>query len=138
VRPGAREVVFRGADRGTVDGRPDAIRFERSLPVDQAKRGDALLAFAMNGEPLPVLHGYPLRLIVPRWYAVASVKWLTEIEVTDRTFTGHYQGDKYRYEWEREDRVVSEPVNLQRVRALITEPSPNTEVRSGELAIRGV
>ena len=85
----------------------------------------------MNGEPLPVEHGYPLRLIVPRWYAVASVKWLTEIELIDRTFTGHYQGDKYRYEWERDGRIVSEPVTLQRVRALITEPSPQTEVRRG-------
>jgi Sulfite oxidase and related enzymes len=79
-----------------------------------------------------------LRLIVPRWYAVASVKWLTEIELIDRTFTGHYQGGKYRYEWEREGRIDSEPVTLQRVRALITEPSPHTEVRAGELAIRGV
>ena len=79
-----------------------------------------------------------MRLIVPRWYAVASVKWLTEIELIDRTFSGHYQGDKYRYGWEREGWIVSEPVTLHRVRALITEPWPNTEVRSGELAIRGV
>jgi hypothetical protein len=63
---------------------------------------------------------------------------LTEIELIDRTFTGHYQGDKYRYEWERDDRVVSEPVTLQRVRALMTEPSPRTEVPPGELVIRGV
>ena len=69
---------------------------------------------------------------------MASVKWLTEIELIDRTFTGHYQGDKYRYEWERDGRTVSEPVTLQRVRALITEPTPQTEVRPGELAIRGV
>jgi len=66
------------------------------------------------------------------------VKWLTGIEVIDREFSGHYQGDKYRYEWEREGRSVSEPVTLQRVRALITEPSPQTEVPSGDLAIRGV
>jgi DMSO/TMAO reductase YedYZ molybdopterin-dependent catalytic subunit len=138
VRPDAKEVLFRGADGEAVEGRPESIRFERSLRCDDARDSDVLLAYAMNGEPLPVEHGFPVRLIVPRWYAVASVKWLTEIELIDRTFTGHYQGDKYRYEWEREDRVVSEPVTLQRVRALITEPSPHTEVRSGELAIRGV
>ena len=138
VRPEAKDVLFRGADGGAVEGRSESLRFERSLRRDDACDGDVLLAYAMNGEPLPVEHGYPLRLIVPRWYAVASVKWLTEIELIDRTFTGHYQGDKYRYEWEREGRVVSEPVTLQRVRALITEPSPATEVRSGELAIRGV
>jgi len=138
VRPQAKEVLFRGADGGVVDGRSESIRFERSLRLDDARAGNVLLAYAMNGEPLPVEHGFPLRLIVPGWYAVASVKWLTEIELIDRTFTGHYQGHKYRYEWERDGGIVSEPVTLQRVRALITEPSPNTEVRSGELAIRGV
>ena len=138
VRPDAKDALFRGADGGAVDGRSQPIRFERSLRIDDARDSDVLLAYAMNGEPLPVEHGYPLRLIVPRWYAVASVKWLAEIELIDRTFTGHYQGDKYTYEWEREGRIVSEPVTLQRVRALITEPSPHTQVRPGELAIRGV
>jgi DMSO/TMAO reductase YedYZ molybdopterin-dependent catalytic subunit len=138
VRPGATEVLFRGADGGTVDGRPDPMRFERSLRIDDARAADVLLAYAMNGEPLPVEHGYPLRLVVPRWYAVASVKWLTEIELIDRPFTGHYQGDKYFYHWERDGRTVTEPVTLQGVRALMTEPTPQTEVRPGELAIRGV
>ena len=138
VRPDAKDVLFRGADGGTVAGLSEPIRFERSLRLDDARHSDVLLAYAMNGEPVPVEHGYPLRLIVPRWYAVASVKWLNEIELIDRPFTGHYQGDKYRYEWERDGQVVSEPVMLQRVRALITEPSPHTEVCSGELAIRGV
>jgi len=138
ARPDVKDVLFRGADGGTVEGRSESLRFERSLRIDDARDSDVLLAYAMNGEPLPVEHGYPLRLIVPRWYAVASVKWLTGIELIDRTFTGHYQGDKYRYEWERDGQVVSEPVTLQRVRALITEPSPDTEVGAGELAIRGV
>jgi DMSO/TMAO reductase YedYZ molybdopterin-dependent catalytic subunit len=138
VKPGAKEVLFRGADGGAVDGRPGSLRFERSLRLDDARDSDVLLAYAMNGEPLPVEHGYPLRLIVPSWYAVASVKWLTEIEVIDREFSGHYQGDKYRYEWERDGRIVSEPVTVQRVRALITEPSAQSDVRPGELAIRGV
>jgi DMSO/TMAO reductase YedYZ molybdopterin-dependent catalytic subunit len=138
VRPEVKDVLFRGADGGAVEARSETVRFERSLGIADARDSDVLLAYAMNGEPLPVEHGYPLRLIVPRWYAVASVKWLTEIELIDRAFVGHYQGDKYRYEWEREGRIVSEPVTLQRVRALITEPSPNTRVRSGELAIRGV
>jgi DMSO/TMAO reductase YedYZ molybdopterin-dependent catalytic subunit len=87
---------------------------------------------------LPIQHGFPLRVIVPRWYAVGSVKWLMEIELIDRPFLGHYQHETYWYEWERGGQVVREPVTLQQVRALITEPSPDTEVRSGELAIRGV
>jgi DMSO/TMAO reductase YedYZ molybdopterin-dependent catalytic subunit len=138
LRQTATEVLFRGADGGTADGVPEPIRFERSLRIDDARDSDVLLAYAMNGEPLPLEHGYPLRLIVPRWYAVASVKWLTEIDVIDREFVGHYQGDKYRYEWERDGRLVCEPVTLQRVRALITEPSSQDEVMPGELAIRGV
>ena len=138
IRPGAKEALFRGKDGGAVEGRSGSLRFERSLGIDDARDGAVLVAYAMNGEPLPPEHGYPLRLIVPRWYAVASVKWLSEIEIIDRTFTGHFQGDKYRYEWERDGRAVSEPVTVQRVRALITEPSRETDVRPGELAIRGV
>jgi DMSO/TMAO reductase YedYZ molybdopterin-dependent catalytic subunit len=138
VRPGAHEVLFRGADGGTVEGHSGPIRFERSLPLDQARDADLLLAYAMNGEPLPIQHGFPLRLVVPGWYAVASVKWLTEIQLIDRPFTGHYQADKYWYESERDGQIVREPVMLQRVRALITEPVPDQEAHCGELAIRGV
>src|SRR5262249_33136337 len=138
VRPDAREVLFRGADCGTVDRRAESTRFERSLRLDDARNADALLAYAMNGEPLPIQHGYPLRLIVPGWYAVASVKWLTEIELIDRPFEGHYQTDKYWYELERNGEMVREPVMLQRVRALITEPKPNARVATGETIIRGV
>jgi DMSO/TMAO reductase YedYZ molybdopterin-dependent catalytic subunit len=138
LRPDAREVVFRGADADTVNGESEGLRFERSLRLDEIRAADALLAFAMNGEVLPMQHGYPVRLVVPGWYAVASVKWLTEIEVIDKPFTGPYQADKYCYEWERDGRIAREPVTLQRVRALITEPEPNAEIRHGELAIRGV
>src|SRR6185503_15217450 len=83
VKANAREVLFRGADGGIVDGRSERILFERSLPLDAARESEALLAYAMNGEPLPMHHGAPLRVIVPSWYAVASVKWLTEIELID-------------------------------------------------------
>jgi DMSO/TMAO reductase YedYZ molybdopterin-dependent catalytic subunit len=138
VRTGAHEVLFRGADCGSVESQSDPIRFERSLRLEDVRGGDVLLAYAMNGEPLPIQHGYPLRLIVPRWYAVASVKWLSEIELTDRPFTGYYQCVKYQYECERDDQIVREPVTLQRVRALITDPAPGTAVQPGELVIRGV
>ena len=134
----ADEVVLRGADGGAVPGRTEGIRFERSLKLDEARGSEALLAYAMNGEALPARHGYPLRVIVPGWYAVTSVKWLTEIEVIGVPFTGHYQTDAYIYEWERDGRVVREPVTLQRVRALIVEPSADQEVDHGDLTIRGV
>ena len=79
-----------------------------------------------------------LRLIVPRWYAVASVKWLTEIDVISGPFTGDYQTATYFFEWQRGEQPTREPVSLQRVRSLITEPEPDSEVEQGELPIRGV
>lgn len=138
VKADAQEVVFRGADVGCLDGNPATIRFERSLSIDNARGSEALLAYAMNGEPLPLQHGYPLRLIVPSWYAVASVKWLTEIDVISRPFRGHYQTEAYFFEWQRDGQLVREPVSLQRVRSLITEPEPDTEVEHGEIRLRGV
>jgi DMSO/TMAO reductase YedYZ molybdopterin-dependent catalytic subunit len=88
VQATAREVRFRGADRGQVDGHSGHVHFERSLPVNLLGQAGALLAYAMNGEELPAQHGYPLRLVVPGWYAVASVKWLTEIELIAQPFRG--------------------------------------------------
>jgi anti-anti-sigma factor len=138
VKGGARQVVFRGADSGKLDPSSEPIRFERSLSMDDAQGSEALLAYAMNGETLPIQHGYPLRVIVPGWYAVASVKWLTEIEVISGLFGGHYQTETYFFEWQRGERVVRDPISLQRVRSLITEPEPDSEVEQGELPIRGV
>jgi len=138
VKPGGREVVFRGADSGSVGERSGTIHFERSLGLADAQDSEVLLAYAMNGEPLPVQHGYPLRVIVPRWYAVSSVKWLSGIEVIGESFAGHYQSDAYFFEYERDGQVVREPATLQRVRALITEPRAADSLEPGDLAIRGV
>jgi anti-anti-sigma factor len=138
VKADAREVVFRGADSGKLDARSEPIHFERSLSINDAHGSEAQLAYAMNGEALPIQHGYPLRLIVPGWYAVASVKWLMEIEVTGGPLRAHYQTEKYVFEWQRGEQVVREPVSLQRVRSLITEPEPDSEVEQGELPVRGV
>ena len=117
VKSGTLEVLFRGIDGGMVDGLEEPIPFERSLCIADARGADVLLAYAMNGEPLPLQHGYPLRVIVPGWYAVASVKWLAEIGLTNEAFEGHYQTGSYYYEWQREGITEREPVTLQRVRA---------------------
>jgi DMSO/TMAO reductase YedYZ molybdopterin-dependent catalytic subunit/rhodanese-related sulfurtransferase len=138
LTPQAPEIVFRGADQGNVGDPADPIRFERSLPVTDASDSGPLLAYAMNGEPLPLEHGYPLRLIVPGWYAVASVKWLTEIEVIGSPFTGFFQAKRYVYETERDGTVAREPVRLQQVRSVITQPSAGQEVTVGDLVVRGV
>jgi DMSO/TMAO reductase YedYZ molybdopterin-dependent catalytic subunit len=133
-----REALFRGADGGTLDSRSEPVRYERSLSVKQARYAGRLLAYEMNGEPLSAEHGYPLRLIVADWYGMASVKWLTEIELIGEPFAGHYQAEEYCYEWEHNDQIIREPATLQRVRALITRPAPNQEVACGELAIHGL
>jgi DMSO/TMAO reductase YedYZ molybdopterin-dependent catalytic subunit len=138
IQAGATELVFRGADRGTVDGSAEPVRFERSLAMEDARESGALLAYSMNGEPLPVRHGAPLRLVVPGWYAVASVKWLTDIRVADAAFDGYFQADHYMYELPRGDTLVREPVRMQRVRALITEPGPGQRLSAGELTVGGV
>lgn len=135
---GACEVVFRGADCGHVDGRAETTFFERSLALADIAGGGALLAYAMNGAPLPRQHGYPLRLVVPGWYGMASVKWLTDIEVIDRSFEGHFQTDRYRYEWLQDGQALSAPVRQQRVRAVITEPVAGQQLHRGEVTIRGL
>ncbi|MGQ0846383.1 MAG: molybdopterin-dependent oxidoreductase [Sporichthyaceae bacterium] len=133
----ACEVLFRGADSGVVEG-DRLINFERSLTVEQARTSDALLVYAMNGEPLPRQHGYPLRVVVPSWYSVTSVKWLTDIELIGEPFQGFFQVERYVYEWERDGGLEREPVTLQAVRALVTEPEPGAVLAAGPVAIRGV
>jgi DMSO/TMAO reductase YedYZ molybdopterin-dependent catalytic subunit len=134
----AHDVVFRGADAGLVDGATGPVRFERALSVRDARESDALVAYAMNGEPLPLQHGRPVRLIVPGWYSVASVKWLTEIEVIGDAFEAFFQTERYHYEWEHDGGVVREPIRLQRVRALIAQPADGDSVTAGEIVVRGV
>jgi DMSO/TMAO reductase YedYZ molybdopterin-dependent catalytic subunit len=145
---GAVEVAFAGADAGTTEtGR--FARFERSLPLDAALDPDVLLAWEMNGEPLPPRHGHPLRLVVPGWYGVASVKWLTEIRVLDTPFDGFFQRERYVYRGEA-GMADGTPVTRMRVRALVAQPAegdrlPNAvaaDVRgtawSGEAPVRRV
>ena len=114
LKPGATEVLFEGADRGTEPDHPDPMPFARSLPLDKALHPDTLLATHMNGEPLLPAHGFPLRLFVPGWYGVASVKWLNRIEVRDRPFGGYFETTKYTVERRTPDggleRVVVGPM----------------------------
>jgi DMSO/TMAO reductase YedYZ molybdopterin-dependent catalytic subunit len=118
LEPDAVEVVFRGADRG-IQGDQDQT-YARSLAVADAMRPEVLLAYEMNGRPLEPQHGFPLRLIVPGWYGMASVKWLTSIEVVRARFEGFQQAVAYRYQRDAED--PGKPVQRIRVRALLIPP----------------
>src|SRR4051812_4266304 len=137
------DVRFQGADHGAYHLKPvladtdrDDMTFVRSLPLAHAAdpAAEILIAYAMNGEPLGVDHGAPFRLIVPHWYAVASVKWLKRIDVLTAPYSGEFQTGHYMYEWP--DRP-HEAVNLMRVRARITEPAPASAIGRGTHAVRG-
>lgn len=124
IKSDAVDVILEGADNGTIAEPPRPtgnIHFARSLPKAKAM-DDVLLAFQMNGEPLPASHGYPLRAIVPGWYAMASIKWLQRIIVTAQPFNGYYETVDYAY-WQRTDTGPTlMPINEMQVKAEIARP----------------
>jgi sulfane dehydrogenase subunit SoxC len=133
------DVVFTGLDRG-IQGDIEQ-QYERSLPLAECRRDEILLAYAINGQPLPPQHGFPLRLIVPGWYGMAHVKWLRSITVLGSSFDGYQQATAYHYR--RSDDDPGEPVTRMLPRALMVPPgipdfmsrvrflSPSRQVLSG-------
>jgi sulfane dehydrogenase subunit SoxC len=115
---GAVEVVFTGIDRG-IDGGIEQD-YARSLSLADAMREDVLLAWNMNGAPLPPQHGYPLRLVVPGWYGMASVKWLRSITVVDTPFLGDQMVRGYRFR--SEEGEPGTPVTRINARSLMEPP----------------
>lgn len=97
IQDGAKEIVFFGADISTETIRETEVEkaFARSLSIDDAMRPENMLAFEMNGEPLPHYHGKPVRALIPGWYGVANVKWLTQIHVQDTRYMGRFMGRDY-------------------------------------------
>lgn len=135
LQASVREVAFYGADEGEVEpGRREP--FARGLPLEVASDPDVLLAWAMNGEPLSPAHGHPLRLVVPGWYAVASVKWLVRIEARSRPFSGHYQSERYVYAGDPEV-PEGEPVTRIRPRAAIARPADGARLAAGPTEVAG-
>jgi len=118
VADDAAEVVFSGLDRGVEGGIEQ--RYERSLPLAEARRADVLLAWAVNGQPLPPQHGFPLRLLVPGWYGMTSVKWLSRVTVSAEPFLGYQQVRAYRYRRVADD--DGEPVTRIVPRSLMAPP----------------
>ena len=139
VDPAAVEVVFTGADHGIERGVEQD--YQRSLSVSDALGADVLLAYAMNGEPLPPQHGYPLRLVVPGWYGMAHVKWLTGIELVAQPFAGFQQAIAYRLR--QEPAEPGDPVDRIAPRALLVPPgfpdfmSRTRIVRPGPVPLQG-
>lgn len=133
--PTAREVAFYGADEGEVaPGRREP--YGRSLPVDVARDPETLLAWTLNGETLAAEHGHPVRLVVPGWYAMASVKWLVRIEARARPFTGYYQRDRYVYVGD-DQMPENAPVTYMRPRAVIGRPADGARLPDGPVEVAG-
>jgi hypothetical protein len=118
VLEGDSHVVFTGLDRG-VQGDVEQL-YERSLPLAEAQRDGVMLAYAINGQPLPPQHGFPLRLIVPGWYGMAHVKWLRSITVVDAPFGGYQQARAYHFRTTDDD--AGDPVTRMLPRALMVPP----------------
>jgi sulfane dehydrogenase subunit SoxC len=128
----AVEVLFTGHDRGIDQGVEQD--YQRSLPIEEAMLDDVLLAYAMNGQPLPASHGFPLRLVVPDWYGMTSVKWLRSITAIAQPFEGVQQAQLYRYRSSEDD--PGTPVTRKRPRALMAPPGvPEFLTRTRHVAV---
>jgi DMSO/TMAO reductase YedYZ molybdopterin-dependent catalytic subunit len=143
VKPGAVAVRFNGLDQPVVDGAPD---FMKSLDIDHARDGEVMLAYQMNGEQLPLLNGFPLRLIVPGWYSTYWVKMLSDIEVLSAPDDEFWMKTAYRIPdtpganvkpGETGFRTV--PINRMVPRSFITNLTNAATVKSGaRLPVRGI
>ena len=126
VKPGTVDVVTQGAD---------FPEMRRGLPLSVARNPEVLLVWSMNGEPLPVAHGGPVRLLVPGWAGIASTKWLVGLEAIDRAFDGFWNTDNYVIWDERGDPL--RPVAEMPPKSVIVTPDDGATVDSGPVAIAG-
>jgi DMSO/TMAO reductase YedYZ molybdopterin-dependent catalytic subunit len=143
VQAGARQVVFNGMDVPIVDKTPDFIK---ALDIDHARDGEVMLAYAMNDAPLPLLNGFPLRLVVPGYYGTYWVKHLNEITVIEGAFDGFWMKSAYRIP--DTDCACVEPgsapkatvpINRFNVRSFITNLADGAAVKADTpLAVRGI
>ena len=133
---GATHVHFEGADLGVVRDRGgDPIHFVRSLSLADAMRAEVMLATEMNDEPLAREHGAPLRLIVPGWYGMASVKWLQRIVLTNGPTDGWFQRDRYVYQAAAGGEAI--PVTRMKVKSRIVAPATGALLPRGTVRVQG-
>ncbi len=140
VAPGARHVELTGLDDVERHGR--RFGFGGSIALEKALEGDVLLAFELNGAPLPPAHGFPLRAVVPGWIGARSVKWLGRITLSAEPSRNYFQAEAYRVRREprpEDPRDVrdGEAMSALPVNAVITEPAAGATVPAGAVAVRG-
>jgi DMSO/TMAO reductase YedYZ molybdopterin-dependent catalytic subunit len=127
VQASALHFWMEAADRSPL---PDVPKFLRSIPRETAL-GEAFVAYEMNGAPLPLVHGGPLRLVVPHWYGMASTKWLTHVHARATESDNQFMARGYRY-------ADGSAVDLMRVKSLITSPLDGEQVKAATLHVSGV
>ncbi|HEX3152480.1 MAG TPA: sulfite oxidase [Gemmataceae bacterium] len=135
VRKDAFEVVLEGTDTGQINSDPKSpgiINFAHSVPIEKAQKDDVLLAYMMNGEALPLSHGYPLRAVIGGWYGMASVKWLKRIVVTDKPFQGFFQSLDYSYFVRRDGLPTLIPVTTIQPKAVMARPGLGEIIPAGK------
>lgn len=135
LRPEVIEIRAEGADTGQPDGAPGPVSFARTLPLDKALHPDTLLALEMNGAPLAIEHGAPVRLVVPGWYGMASVKWLARLEARTKKFEGWFQSDRYVYQYA--DDLPAVDVDEIQVKSMVIVPEDGAAIRRGLVRVRG-
>ncbi|TWD98727.1 molybdenum-dependent oxidoreductase-like protein [Neobacillus bataviensis] len=134
----AKELVFEGYDYGERPDSDQMVNFSRSLPIEKALEPDTIIAYEYNNQPIPFKHGFPLRLIVPGWYAMASVKWIKSITVIDKEFKGPYQTVDYVYYPNKEDDSGKFPVTTINVNSTIQYPLNRQLLTTGLYHIKGI
>ena len=139
IKTSAKEILFDGADV-PVGTMPE---FKRTVPLAKAMHADTILAFEMNGELLPVEHGFPLRLIVPGWAGDSWVKWITKIEVLDKEFDGFFMKTAYRHPGKNVvpgsaiDPALMSPLTSLRIKSLIASHTNGAVVAPGPVKLTG-
>jgi DMSO/TMAO reductase YedYZ molybdopterin-dependent catalytic subunit len=134
----AVELICEGADVGAEPDHPEPMHFARGLCREKALHRNTLLCLRMNGEPLTPSHGFPLRLLVPGWYGVSSVKWLTRLEASDKPFRGYFQTVKYTVKRRRGDDEVTVPLDRMAVKSEIVRPFAGEALPLGKQRIFGL
>jgi DMSO/TMAO reductase YedYZ molybdopterin-dependent catalytic subunit len=143
LRAGAVQVSFDGLDEPPLPSVPD---FVKALDVDHARQPEVLVAYEMNGAPLPLLNGFPARLVVPGWYATYWVKALTRITVLDHRFTGFWMASAYHIpatpganESPQAPAHQKVPINRMNVRSFFVRPDPGARAPAGRAcALEGI
>lgn len=142
VQAGAKQVAFNGLDTPIVDKTPD---FVKALTIEHARDGEVMLAYQMNGQDLPFLNGYPVRLVVPGWYGTYWVKHLSDIDVLDHEFDGFWMKGAYRIP-DTENASIEPgtapkstvPINRLNVRSFITSVADKGKLKAGEVTLKGI